>query len=81
MNTEFSFASAMIDKASVLMCEAEFKLGGFVYKHIEGNNPDPIRAVQSAVDRMRELHDIEDHEFNPLCQNILVMLQQKVGKS
>tara|TARA_B110000977_G_scaffold195957_2_gene275406 strand:+ start:2439 stop:2684 length:246 start_codon:yes stop_codon:yes gene_type:complete len=81
MNTEFSFASAMIDKASVLMGEAEFKLGGFVYKHIEGNNPDPIRAVQSAVDRMRELHDIEDHEFNPLCQNILVMLQQKVGKS
>tara|TARA_B110000879_G_scaffold108513_1_gene145716 strand:+ start:710 stop:955 length:246 start_codon:yes stop_codon:yes gene_type:complete len=81
MNTEFSFASAMIDKASVLMGEAEFKLGGFVYKHIEGNNPDPIRAVQSAVDRMRELHDIADHEFNPLCQNILVMLQQKVGKS
>lgn len=81
MNTEFSFASAMIDKASVLMGEAEFKLGGFVYKHIEGNNPDPIRAVQSAVDRMRELHDIEDHEFNPLCQNILVMLQQKVDKS
>lgn len=63
------------------MLEAEFKPGGFVYKHIKGNNPDPIRAVQSAVDRMRELHDIEDHEFNPLCQNILSMLQQKVGKS
>jgi len=71
----------MSDKANNLMLEAEFKPGGFVYKHIEGNNPDPIRAVQSAVDRMRELHDIEDHEFNPLCQNILSMLQRKVGKS
>jgi hypothetical protein len=77
----FSFASAMLDKAEVLMGEQEFRSGGFVYKHIEGNNPDPIRAVQSAVDRMRELHDIEDHEFNPLCQNVLVMLQRLVDKS
>jgi hypothetical protein len=71
----------MSDKVKDLMLEAEFKPGGFVWKHVESNSPDPIRAVQSAVDRMRELHDIEDNEFGPLCQNILIMLQQKVDKS
>ena len=37
-----------------------FKENGFVFKHLEQGRSDPLRAVQSAVDPMRELHDIED---------------------
>ena len=47
-----------------------------MYKHIAGGNPDPLRAVQSAVDRMRELHDIEDNQFGPLCEKLLVELNR-----
>ncbi len=70
-----------MSKVVEILKEPEFKQGGFVWKHIENKSPDPLRAVQSAVDRMRELHDIEDHEFNPLCQNLLSTLLEKVDKS
>ena len=33
----------------------------------------------SAVDRMRELHDIEDTQFNNVCNEILLAMQQRVG--
>ena len=56
------------------MMEPEFRPGGFVYKHIRNSKTDPIRAVQSAVDRMRELHDIQDHEFGQLCKQVLEKL-------
>ena len=59
-----------------LLKEPEFKKGGFVYKHVAGGNPDPIRAVQSAVDRMRELHNIEDNQFGPLCDQLLTELSR-----
>ncbi len=59
-----------------LLKEPEFKKGGFVYKHVAGGNPDPIRAVQSAVDRMRELHNIEDNQFGPLCGQLLIELSR-----
>jgi len=59
-----------------LLKEPEFKKGGFVYKHVAGGNPDPIRAVQSAVDRMRELHNIEDNQFGPLCAQLLIELNR-----
>ena len=64
-----------------ILQEAEFKPGGFVWKHVAGNNPDPLRAVQSAVDRMRELHDIEDHQFGPLCEEVLRQLSIMIDKS
>ena len=53
--------------AEQILLEPEFKENGFVFKHLEQGRPDPLRAVQSAVDRMRELHDIEDCQFGPLC--------------
>ena len=59
-----------------LLREPEFKQGGFVYKHVAGGNPDTLRAVQSEVGRMRELHDIEDNQFGPLCELILVELKR-----
>ena len=60
-----------------LLREPEFKEGGFVYKHVAGGNPDPLRSVQSAVDRMRELHDIEDNQFGPLCDQLLIELSRR----
>ena len=64
-----------------ILKEPEFKPGGFVWKHIAGGNPDPLRAVQSAVDRMRELHDIEDCQFGPLCEEVLRQLSIMIDKS
>ena len=54
-----------------ILQEPEFKQGGFVNKHVAGGNPEPLRAVQSTVDRMRELHDIEDSQFGELCERLL----------
>jgi len=65
------------NKVSDLLKEAEFKTGGFVYKHIAEGKSNPLIAVKSAVDRMRELHDIEDHEFNDICKEILELLKSK----
>ena len=70
-----------MSKVNDLLKEPEFKQGGFVWKHIENQSPDPLRAVQSAVDRMRELHDIEDHECNPLCKSLLSNLLEQVDRS
>ena len=64
-----------------ILIEPEFKEGGFVFKHLEQGRPDPLRAVQSAVDRMRELHDIEDHQFGPLCEEVLRQLSIMIDKS
>ena len=58
----------MSNKVKEILKEAEFKQGGFVYKHIIEGKSNPLVAIQSAVDRMRELHDIEDHEFNTICK-------------
>lgn len=67
----------MHSKVADILKEAEFKEGGFVFKHITGGRSNPLIAIQSAVDRMRELHDIEDHEFNIICKDILESLRNK----
>jgi len=62
-----------------VLSEAEFKPGGMVWKHITSGRSDPMVAVRSAVDRMRELHDIPDNQFNSVCNNVLFAMQQRVG--
>ena len=64
-----------------ILNEAEFKPGGFVWSHMKQGKGDPLVAVRSAVDRMRELHDIEDREFNAVCNDVLFAMQQRVGGS
>ena len=64
--------------ASILK-EAEFKQGGFVWSHMKQGKSDPLVAVRSAVDRMRELHDIPDNQFNNICNDVLFAMQQRVG--
>ena len=62
-----------------ILAEAEFKPGGMVWKHIASGRSDPLVAVRSAVDRMRELHDIDDQEFNAVCFEVLKGVQAKVA--
>lgn len=62
-----------------ILNEAEFKPGGMVWKHIASSRSDHLVAVHSAVDRMRELHDIEDRDFNAVCFEVLKGVQAKVA--
>jgi hypothetical protein len=71
----------MTDLVEQILKEPEFKPNGFVWKHIQNRASDPLRSVQSAVDRMRELHDIEDDQFGPLCEQLLKVITSLVDKS
>jgi hypothetical protein len=62
-----------------ILSEAEFKPGGMVWKHIASSRSDPLVAVRSAVDRMRELHDIPDNQFNAVCNEVLKGIQARVA--
>ena len=62
-----------------ILAEAEFKPGGMVWKHIASSRSDPLVAVRSAVDRMRELHDIPDNQFNAVCLEVLKGVQARVA--
>ena len=62
-----------------ILDEAEFKPGGMVWKHIASSRSDHLVAVRSAVDRMRELHDIPDDQFNNVCYEVLKGIQAKVA--
>jgi hypothetical protein len=62
-----------------ILLEPEFRPGGMVWKHIASGKSDPLIAVRSAVDRMRELHDIPDNQFNSVCNDVLFAMQQRVG--
>ena len=62
-----------------ILIEAEFKQGGFVWSHMKQGKSNSLVAVRSAVDRMRELHDIPDNQFNSVCNDVLLAMQQRVG--
>jgi len=62
-----------------ILNEPEFKENGMVWKHIKSGRSDQMVAVRSAVDRMRELHDIEDRDFNDICLEVLKAVQARVG--
>lgn len=64
-----------------ILKEPEFKQGGFVWSHMKQGKSDSLVAVRSAVDRMRELHDIPDNQFNSVCNDVLFAMQQRVGGS
>ena len=62
-----------------ILKEPEFKPGGFVWSHMKQGKSNSLVAVRSAVDRMRELHDIPDNQFNNVCNDVLFAMQQRVG--
>lgn len=46
----------------IISTEPEFKPLGFVHSHIKQNKSEPLVAIKSAVDRMSELYDLEQHQ-------------------
>jgi hypothetical protein len=62
-----------------ILQEPEFQENGMVWKHIVSGRSDPLVSVRSAVDRMRELHNIEDYQFSTVCTEVLKAVQSKVG--
>tara|TARA_B100000424_G_scaffold264475_1_gene252933 strand:- start:1198 stop:1428 length:231 start_codon:yes stop_codon:yes gene_type:complete len=60
-----------------IMCEPEFKPGGFVYKHLEENKSDPLVSIKSAVDRMSELYDLERNDIGIVSELILEKFKNK----
>ena len=76
----FTKVNDLLDLAEEILNEPEFRPHGFVWKHFENKSADPLRSVQSTVDRMRELFDIEDHQFGPLCNLIHDKLIEKFDK-
>ena len=60
-----------------IMCEPEFKPGGFVYKHLKENKSDPLVSIKSAVDRMSELYDLERNDIGIVSELILEKFKNK----
>ena len=69
-------SQTMIDN---ILKEPEFSKGGFVWSHLTQSKSDPMVAVRSAVDRMRDLHDIPDNQFNAVCNEVLRGIQARVA--
>ncbi len=51
--------------------EPEFKEGGFVHTHIKQGKSDPLVAIQSAVDRMTDLYDVDHSQVGHISNIIL----------
>ena len=51
--------------------EPEFKEGGFVHTHIKQGKSDPLVAIQSAVDRMTDLYDVDNSQVGHISNIIL----------
>ena len=78
-NVEGLFDPMLTTITEAVLNEPEFKKGGFVWSHIVQRKSDPMVAVRSAVDRMRDLHDIPDNQFNNVCYEVLKGIQAKVA--
>ena len=59
----------------MLKYEPEFKEGGFVHTHIKQGKSDPLVAINSAVDRMTDLYDVEHSQVGHISDIILHQLQ------
>ncbi len=57
--------------AEEIITEPEFRVGGFVYKHIKEGKSDPLVSIQSAVDRMSELYDLERDDIGIISKILL----------
>jgi len=54
-----------------IITEPEFRENGFVYKHIKEGKSNALVSIQSAVDRMSELYDLERDDIGQISQRIL----------
>ncbi len=63
--------------ADEIITEPEFRVGGFVYKHILEAKSDALVSIKSAVDRMSELYDLERDDIGIVSELILEKFKNK----
>ena len=63
--------------AEEIITEPEFRVGGFVYKHILEAKSDALVSIKSAVDRMSELYDLEQDDIGIVSELILKQFTNK----
>jgi hypothetical protein len=61
--------------AEEIITEPEFRVGGFVYKHVKEAKSDALVSIQSAVDRMSDLYDLERDDIGQISNIILDKLK------
>tara|TARA_X000000950_G_scaffold122292_1_gene153354 strand:+ start:1481 stop:1693 length:213 start_codon:yes stop_codon:yes gene_type:complete len=61
--------------AEAIITEPEFREGGFVYKHIKEAKSESLVSIQSAVDRMSDLYDLERDDIGQISIIILDKLK------
>ena len=61
--------------AEAILTEPEFREGGFVYKHIKEAKSESLVSIQSAVDRMSDLYDLERDDIGQISNIILDKLK------
>jgi hypothetical protein len=57
--------------AQEIITEPEFRVGGFVYKHIHEAKSDALVSIKSAVDNMSDLYDLERDDIGIISELIL----------
>ena len=57
--------------AEAILTEPEFRENGFVYKHVQEAKSNALVSIQSAVDRMSELYDLERDDIGIVSKIIL----------
>jgi hypothetical protein len=60
-----------------IITEPEFRENGFVYKHIKEGKSNALVSIQSAVDRMSELYDLERDDIGIVSELILQRFTNK----
>ena len=60
--------------AEAIITEPEFREGGFVYKHIKEAKSESLVSIQSAVDRMSDLYDLERDDIGIISDILLKRL-------
>ena len=61
--------------AEEIITEPEFRVGGFVYKHVKEAKSDALVSIKSAVDNMSDLYDLERDDIGQISERILVMFR------
>jgi hypothetical protein len=60
--------------AEEIITEPEFRVGGFVYKHVQEAKSDALVSIKSAVDRMSDLYDLERDDIGIISDLLLKKL-------
>ena len=60
--------------AEAIFTEPEFRENGFVYKHVQEAKSNALVSIQSAVDRMSDLYDLERDDIGIISDILLKRL-------